>query len=360
MTSAPQPDPTPDVLGEPVEARRAWRSSDFSNVDDVVTRLTDRELEDLENVAAKLPDDCSDWIDLPLEKMTTTALDTRLRHVAHEIGRGRGFAVIRGLGASDPERFRRMFWILGNHIGTPVMQNGRGEILSEVFDRFAGAPRGIDSRGYESNDELRFHCDGGDTIGLGCVRPSPSGGESGLVSLLAIYNEIVAHHPEHLAALYRGFPLYIRKEAVGDGSSMRESSVVDRSIPVFASHNGCLSAWVNMVLAEHAAEASGQPMNDASRAALDCLEAIAERPDVKLRFTLEAGDVMWVHNLSVMHRRDRYDDDADPSKQRLFYRMWANLHEPRDLVSEHRALRVGIPGPSPVIVGPGYQRARRG
>ena len=70
----------------------------------------------------------------------------------------------------------------------------------------------MDSRGYESNDELNFHCDGGDCIGLACVRPSPTGGESGFVSLLAVYNELLAEAPELLEPLYEGFPLYQRKE----------------------------------------------------------------------------------------------------------------------------------------------------
>ena len=71
------------------------------------------------------------------------------------------------------------------------MQNARGEILSLVTDRFAGAERGVDTRGYESNDELRFHCDGGDCIGMSCIRQAPEGGTNGLVSLFAIYNEIL-------------------------------------------------------------------------------------------------------------------------------------------------------------------------
>jgi len=352
MSASAEAAPTDDTLGQPVDRRRGWRSVDLDRENDVVTRLSPDELEDLSRVAKSLPDSGSDWVDLPTERMTTDRLSARFREIARELGQGRGFALIRGLDASDPEALRRMFWVIGNHLGTPVMQNARGEILSEVFDRFAGAPRGIDSRGYESNDELRFHCDGGDCIGLGCVRPSPSGGESGLVSLLAIYNELVANHPEHLKALYRGFPLYVRKEAEANGTSTRSASVPDRPIPVFATQNGQLSAWLNTVLAEHAAEALGQPMDPAGRAALDCLEEIAERPDMKLRFTLRAGDVLWIHNMGVMHRRDLYHDDPDPSKIRLFYRMWTNLHEPRDVVPEYAALRMGIRGPSPVIVGP--------
>ena len=45
---------------------------------------------------------------------------------------GRGFVILRGIDANDPEILRRMFGILGNHPGTPVMQYARGQIRSEV------------------------------------------------------------------------------------------------------------------------------------------------------------------------------------------------------------------------------------
>ena len=351
----------PDVLGEPVDQDRGWRSGDLDRsgaeggpggIDDVAIHLSDLELGDLDRVADALPARSENWIAHTTREATTDRLAGRFGEMGRELGQGRGFVIIRGLSARDEEAFRRKFWVIGNHLGMPVMQNARGEILSEVFDRFAGAPRGLDSRGYESNDELRFHCDGGDCIGLACVRQAPTGGESGLVSLLAIYNELVANHPEHLAALYRGFPLYVRKESEGDGRSTRAASVPDRRIPVFASENGRLSAWVNMVLAKQAAEVSGVPMDSAARAALDRLEEIAERPAMKLRFRMRAGDVLWVHNMSVMHRRDLYHDDPDPSKQRLFYRMWTNLHEQHDVIPEYAGLRRGIRGRAPIIVGP--------
>ncbi|GIS18982.1 MAG: hypothetical protein CM15mP120_08980 [Pseudomonadota bacterium] len=109
-----------------------------------------------------------------------------LRTASADLAAGKGFVLLRGLNAKDTERLRRVFWVIGNGLGAPVMQNARGEILSLVTDRFAGAERGVDTRGYESNDELRFHCDGGDCIGMSCIRQAPEGGTNGLVSLFAI------------------------------------------------------------------------------------------------------------------------------------------------------------------------------
>jgi len=336
--------------GQPVTEARAWRSLQWSSEADWVTYFSADEARSLAQAASKLPARCEDWLGLRREDITAPTFALRLEAVAAELAHGRGFALMRGLDASDAELLRGMFWIVGNHLGTPVMQNTRGEVLSEVMDRFAGAPRGIDTRGFESNDELRFHADGGDCIGMACVRQAPSGGDNGLVSLLTIYNELLAHHPEHLQVLYRGFPLYVRKEQGEEGQKL--GKVNERRIPVFGWQGGEMSAWLNIKLAEIAADVSDGGMSSEERAALDCLEEIAERPDVQLRFRQEPGDILFIHNMAVMHRRDRYEDHADPARRRLLYRMWTNLHQPRPVVPEFAALRAGIPGPSPTIVGP--------
>lgn len=272
-----------------------------------------------------------------------------LRKASEELSFGRGFVLLRGLDAEDAERLRRMFWIIGNGLGEPVMQNAKGEILSIVADRFAGAERGVDTRGYESNDELRFHCDGGDCIGMSCIRQAPEGGTNGLVSLFSLYNELLASDPHHLEVLMRGYPLYARKEK-GDAESTKSLGKVQQTrIPVFAWHASRMSAWLNIQLAELAAQVSGQALSDAERKALIRIEELANRPEIQLTFKQEPGDVVFVNNLAVMHRREKYQDAEDETKKRMLYRMWINLHASQAVIPQHAALRKGIRGPSPVI-----------
>ncbi len=133
----------------------------------------------------------------------------------------------------------RLYWIIAISLGTVVPQNAKGEMIGAVTDLIGGAARGTDDRGYTSSDELRFHCDGGGASSLFCVRQAPIGGENAVVSLLSVYNELLAHHPDQLEVLYRGFPLYQRKEA-GDGRD--RGSVSERSIPTFTEKDGRVSA----------------------------------------------------------------------------------------------------------------------
>ena len=59
--------------------------------------------------------------------------------------------------------------------------------------------------------------------------------------------------------------------------------------------------------------------------------------------------MVWVNNLAVMHRRERYVDHDDSAQRRLLYRMWLNDREPAAVIAEHAMLRVGIRGPEPTI-----------
>ena len=81
---------------------------------------------------------------------------------------------------------------------------------------------------------------------------------------------------------------------------------------------------------------SGTPFTEAEQAALDAVDEIAERPSMQLQASQQPGDVVWVNNLAVMHRRERYVDHDDPAQRRLLYRMWLNNREPAAVIAEQR------------------------
>ena len=337
-----------DIAGRPIVDARAWRGVELAS-ETWVTQLAPELVDSLNQAADALPADSADWLHFDAEACLTKAVVELLTVAGTELSEGKGFVLLRGLDAGDVQRLRRLFWIIGIGLGEPVMQNARGEVLSIIADRFAGAERGVDTRGYESNDELRFHCDGGDCIGMSCVRQAPEGGRNGLVSLFAVYNELLVSHPQHLDVLMRGYPLYSRKEE-GDAESTKHlGKVQQKRIPVFAWHEGRMSAWLNIQLAELAAEVSGQSFSQAERDALACVEAVANHPDMQLTFKQEPGDVLFINNLAVMHRREKYHDAEDEAQKRVLYRMWINLHRSQPVIPQHNALRRGIRGPSPVV-----------
>ena len=338
-----------DVVGAPILDRRGWRGDDLQQPSDWVVELSTGQRDGLKQLADQLPSSSELWLNAGAVENTPTEVQTLINQTKEELAFGRGFTLIRGADAADAERLRRVFWTLGVAVGNPVMQNAKGEVLSIVADRFAGAQRGRDTRGYESNDELRFHCDGGDCIAMCCIRQAPRGGMNGLVSLFSIYNEMLANHPEHLEVLKRGYALYSRKEKGDTESTKNLGKVQQNLIPVFAWHEGRMSTWLNIQLAEIAAEVSEGGFSEADRAALTCVEAVANQPGMQLTFMQQPGDMLFINNLAVMHRRDKFFDSANPEERRSLYRMWINLGDGQPVVPAHAALRRGIRGPSPAI-----------
>ena len=97
------------------------------------------------------------------------------------------------------------YWGLGLHLGRAVSQNAAGDLLGHVRD--VGLERRDPTlRLYATREQLGFHTDGSDIVGLLCLRPAKSGGTSRIASSAAIYNEILRRRPDLAPALYEPFP----------------------------------------------------------------------------------------------------------------------------------------------------------
>ena len=126
-----------------------------------------------------------------------------LKKHSDELENGRGFLVLRGL---PVERYSEadiqiIYYGIGLHMGIPVRQNPKGDLLGLVMN--VGDVTKKTTRVYETNLYLPYHSDPSDVVGLLCIRKAMQGGLSSLVSVAAIYNEILQKHPEYLGLYYR-------------------------------------------------------------------------------------------------------------------------------------------------------------
>ena len=303
----------------------AWHSEEFSGTS-WIDVLTSEQKRELGAAARALPDDDTQWLGISREDLNLPTLQPRLDLVNKNLEEGSGFALLRGLdippsdlGRYSQEDFAyRINWAVAVALGNVIAQNVNGEVIGAVQAVVAAGDNGMDTRGYVSNAELRFHCDGGDIASLLCVRQAPEGGFSSLVSMHTIHDVMAAECPEHLSMLYRGLHMFMRAE--GD----LDSKVIPRR-PLFYDRDDHLLAWANLRLMELPYESSGKPMPAAERAALDAFEEIAERPEYKLTFKLQPGDMLLVHNFICMHNRTHFTDDPAPEKSRLMLRLWYNI-----------------------------------
>ena len=325
-----------------------WTAKDYSEVDRWAESMGAAEVAELQHAAEQMPTDMREWVGLKPADVPLEGIGAKLARITDDLEKGRGFALLRGidLPSDDFDRVRRMKWVLAVNLGDVIAQNAKGEMMGSVQAEFEGQ-RTADVRGYVSRDELRFHCDGGDVATLLCVRQAPVGGSNSLVSSVAIHNAMARECPEHLPTLYRGLPLYMRKESASEGKL--DSATLPR-IPLFRLSGGQLVCFSNLKLMELSYETAGISMPPEERAALEAYEEIAERDEMKIEFKLEPGDMLLTHNLTVMHKRAAFEDNPDPAKARLMLRLWYNVRGGRSQAFQKPEERRGYFTQAPLVI----------
>jgi hypothetical protein len=253
-------------------------------------------------------------------------LATKLTEWLQEIRAGRGFVLVRGLNITEytDEEVGLIFWAIGSHLGIPVTQNPRGDLLGHVYDH--GRRYGnIDVRGYETNAHLPFHTDSCDLVGLLCLRRAKRGGLSSIVSAVTLHNEILRQHPEYLPPLYNGF-YYIKREA-----ALTDDPVTAHRLPVFGVRDGYISARLVRNQINAACVKKGEPLDALEQAALDFLDSLAYNRNIHLDMDLQLGDMQLCNNYTILHSRTAFEDWPEPARRRHMIRLWLTSRERRPL-----------------------------
>lgn len=246
---------------------------------------------------------------------------------------GPGFVRLRRFpidGLTD-EQIERAYLGLGRLLGEPVGQDRDASILTHIRDERLPAAPGV--RKYRTNLRQDFHSDGSDLVGLLCLHPARSGGESKIVSAHAVYNEMLRRAPEIVDVMYRPMPWDRNDEqSAGEAPFFELPPITDiDGIPrVF------FIAWYIRDSQRHP---DAPRLAENQRAALDLVESIANDPAIHIEMTFEPGDVQLLNNTTVLHSREAYTDDDDLSRRRHLLRLWLRT----DTATTQELLRGGVP-----------------
>jgi hypothetical protein len=303
------------MLEQPVTGPSVWRGEDLQESDEWIMRFTEADLAEMERGLAAVRDKPADQLDQG--DVALPGLEQRLREAYDTLQNGRGFVLLRGLPV--PDRFsdtdaEKVFCAIGHYLGTPVSQSRRGERIGHLQN--LGQP-GAFQRRFATSEATAFHNDRTDFVGLMCLRQARIGGESLLVSTMALYNIVLAEHPEYLPILYK----YFAKDLMGEAPPGEPGW---ESLPLFCYESGYLSGttstgWlVSAMRFPDVARLSAEEMS-----CFIFLESLPKRAGLALSMTLEPGDIQFANNFTIMHTRTGFADDPDdPSHQRHLLRLW--------------------------------------
>ena len=324
------------IVTTPLNGPAAWRGEDLVSDSSWIHHLSAASIEALDAALAHLKAQGLRFpsftqADFPL----SDAFRAELAQHADALENGRGFVLLRGLPIEryTDEEINAIYYGIGLHLGEPVRQNPRGDLLGLVMN--VGDKTQKTTRVYETNSYLPYHTDPSDVVGLLCVRKAQQGGLSSLVSVGAIYNEILRRRPELLGLYYRQwYCAHLCVEGTAPGLT-----------PIFSYHQGKLTCRYLRQYLELGHEMAGLPLSPVEVEALDLFDEVIHLPELRLDMMLEPGDMQFANNYAVLHSRNGFEDHDDPALRRKLLRLWVKMPNARELAPEFPG-RNGFPAPA--------------
>ncbi|MDX3905926.1 MAG: TauD/TfdA family dioxygenase [Pigmentiphaga sp.] len=313
------------ICRTPIDHPSAWTSRDLGGRGAITRPLRQNELDDIDRLLEQTAH---------LAPQAVTRGDVRqpalvglLDELRADIMHGRGVVLVTGLDPSryDPEQLERIYWAVGTHLGEAAVQSHAGDRLGRVEQD----DKDPVARGYRSSGELVMHTDSYEVVGLQCIRQAARGGQSALVSSLAIHNALLRERPDLLEPLYEGYYLAIPE------ARLSSKPVTDEKIPVFCHVDGQVSCMYAASFMREAARRNNTALPDKLSEALEAFSAIAQRDELALRFMLAPGEILLWHNFTNLHSRTEFENDDQ--HRRLLLRLWLTVPDGRPVVPEFYA-----------------------
>ena len=298
----------------PWTGRMVWSGRELAQTNDWIFELNAAEIAQLRTVVKACLSSSKPLADQSHCDYELAELGDRLQELRKEVLDGRGFTLIRGLsttGWTDAE-LTRAYWIIGSVFGNPVSQNARADLLGHVTDLRLADTKAV--RIYQTNAAQPFHSDSCDIVGLLCLRPAKTGGESAIASSATIHNQLLEKKPEALQTLYGEF-MCDRYGEVPDGKAPFYP------VHVFNSVDGrlvCCGMDPDIRLAPRLDGVD--ELSESQVSALDAFQQTAK--ETALAMTLERGDIQLVNNLTVVHAREFFEDHSELDRRRYLLRLW--------------------------------------
>ncbi|MBV1796238.1 TauD/TfdA family dioxygenase [Siccirubricoccus sp. G192] len=308
----------PTLPPGPITGPSAWTGAEMARSTEWLHQLSPTELAELDAAIRAHTASGRAMGEITAESFRLPTLGPRLAGILHDLLHGRGFTVLRGFPVErySTEEAAIAYLGIGAHFGSFRSQNARGHLLGHVKDI------GLDIsnpnvRYYQTSKELEYHTDSCDIVGLICLKPAKSGGESRIVSSVTLYNEILRRRPDLVGELFHPFPTDRRGEVPPGMLPWFE-------VPVFNWHEGQLSTLYSgqYIRSAQVNFPECRRLTAAEHEALDLLDALSNDPALNLQIEFRPGDMQFLHNHQILHSRTDFENWPEPERHRHLLRLW--------------------------------------
>ena len=213
------------------------------------------------------------------------------------------------------------YWLLSSLVCRPVAQKLDGTMIYDVRDTGLKADPGSGVRPDKTNIDLTFHNDNAynarmpEVVGLLCLKTARSGGRSRVMSFETAHRALLERAPEVVPRLYECFWFDRQREH-------RDDEDPTFAAPIFVQAAGDVQARLGLHQVRNAYAMRGEELDQEGQEAIVALEKVFADPDLQFDFAMEAGQVQFVHNLTIGHSRTQFEDFTAPERRRHLVRLW--------------------------------------
>ena len=314
------------MLNKQITDSRAWTAETIDAPSEWYYTLSERYLSALNSEVRK-----ADAI-FDLRVSDTIACAPCLQPVLDALQTGRGFAIIERLPVEyyTRDQARAAYWMIGQCLGVPFEQNIEGTLLYDVRDTGRDVKSG--ARFSVTNAESSFHTDGAfgtqvpEIVGLLCIKTARSGGRSQLISSYAVHNILHQQAPNVLNTLYSSFYFDRRGQYLPGEAPVKKT-------PVFSWDKQTLMMRYLHYYIQMGHREAGVPLTSEQERALQAIEDVLKRPEMRVEFDLAPGQMLFTNNNWILHNRTAFEDDE---QKRHYVRLWLMQKDNVDGCTENR------------------------
>lgn len=297
----------------------AWYAQDAQNDTSWIQRLTPDEVVSFETALSHAKATGKAFLDLtqadfPLSPAAREALDGA---VAATQGRW-GMCLLKGFPVDKwtEDDTRLAYWCIGLHMGVARTQNRASDFLNDVRD-IGAAYKTRNGRGYNTNAALDFHTDSSDVVALLCRRAAKSGGESKVVSSIALRDEVRRRRPDLEAVLRQRF--YFSYQGAQDPAQPPYYG-----LSILSNHPEWFAFRTNRknIIAAQVDFGTVPRLTGPQQEALDLLDELMTDPRLCFSMSLERGDMQLLNNYVTVHSRTNFEDFDEMDRKRHLLRLW--------------------------------------
>jgi hypothetical protein len=244
------------------------------------------------------------------------------RQIREALTKGLGFCIVDRLPLNNMSncQAKTIYWLLAQMIGRPVAQKwSDGRMIYSVTD--LGKPSGNGVRPDVTNEEQSFHTDNSynicppDHVGLLCLQPAATGGLSRIVNMVSVIKCMNERYPGLVSRLF--LPYFFDRQ--------REHSVMDNKTiftPLLSKNEDGFRVRVSRNLIYQGYKLQDTAVDEISESALEAFFSIVDDPKMYLEFRFEPGQIQFLNNRLIGHKRTSFKDHPDMEMKRKLLRVW--------------------------------------